>query len=117
MSGTCSASLSRRRRKHPVSVGKRGGERLLEQDVDSERSGLFNHVCMPSRRRTEDGKIWMGLAHALRDVAIDALVGNGEVGDRVRHPRLVVIAHPGDLGVRMLKDLAQEVAHMRVFEA
>ena len=104
-------------RKHPVGVGERSGERLFEQDVDAERGDLLDHVRMPRGRRTEDGEIRMRLAHALRDVTIDALFGNGEVGDCVRHPRLVVVAYPGDLGVRMLINLAQEVAHVRVFEA
>jgi hypothetical protein len=59
----------------------------------------------------------MRLSHALREVAINALPGNGEIGYRVRHPRFVIVAHPDDLGVGMLVDLAQEVAHVRVFEA
>jgi hypothetical protein len=104
-------------RKDAIGVGKRGGERLFEQDVDSERGDLLDQIRMPGGGRTEDGKIRTRLSHALRDVSINALPGNGEVGDGVRHPRLVVVAHPGDLGVRMLVGLAQKVAHVHMFEA
>ena len=103
-------------RKDPVGVGERGGERLFQQDVDAERGDLFDHVRMSRGRRTEDGKIRMRLSHALRDIAIDALGGDGEVGDRVRHPRFILVAHPGDLGIGMLVGLAQEVAHVHVLE-
>src|SRR5271166_2271755 len=72
---------------------------------------------MASRRRTQDGEIRARLPHALRDVGEYALGRNGEVRDCFSHPRLGVVAHPHDLGVRMLIRLAQKVTHVDVFEA
>src|SRR5258708_19946625 len=72
---------------------------------------------MPGSRGTEDGEIGLRLSHALRDVAINTVARNGEIGNCVRHPRFVAVAHPDDLGIGMLIHLAQEIAHVHVLEA
>ena len=77
----------------------------------------FGDVGMPRGRRTEDGEVGPRLLKTALDVAIDALPGNGEIGDRLGHARFVLVADGRRSRRREPVRLAQEVAHMRVLEA
>ena len=99
-----------------IGVGERGGERLLQENVDAERSDRLDAIGMARGCRAENGEVRLGLPHAALDIVKHAVGGNREGLDRVGHSRAVGIANADDFRVRMLVRLAQEVAHVDVFE-
>src|SRR5271165_6306849 len=99
-----------------IGVGERCREGLFEENVDAERSDRLDAIGMPRRGRAKNGEVRLGRPHATFDVAKHTLVRDGERPDRVGHSRGLRIANADDFRIRMLVRLAQEVAHVHMFE-
>lgn len=102
---------------HAARVGNACREWLLDEDVEPVRRDALDSVGVLGGGGADDGEVGVGGGEAGLQIGEDPVFGNGELGDRFRHPGAVRMEHARDLGVRMLGHLAQQVAHVHVVEA
>ena len=102
---------------HPAGIGDAGGKRLFDHDVQPAWRDRLDRVGMCRCRRADDGEIGPCRCQAGIEVDEDPLLGDAEIVDGALHPRAVRIEDAGNLGIRMLRHLAQQIAHMHVVEA
>ncbi len=102
---------------HPAGVGGAGGEGLLDHDVEAVRGDGLDGVGVGGGGGADDGEVGGGLREAGGEVGEDALGRDREGLDGGGHAGGVGVVDAGDLGVGMVGDLAEEVAHVHVVEA
>jgi hypothetical protein len=102
------------RRDHAVGIPQGRGKRLLNQDVGAVGGDLFHRARMVGGRRAQDDQVRPACPQALPDIGEHPFRRNPEGGDGGAHPRGVLVADTGNLCIRVLVDLPQQVAHMHI---
>lgn len=102
---------------HPPRVGDAWRERLLHHHVQAVRGDGLDHGRPLGGLGADDGEIGTGGRETRVEVGEDALGRDREGRDRPSHPRRVGIVDAGDLGIRMVGDQPQQIAHVDVVEA
>ena len=80
------------------------------------RSDLLDRARMLAGLRADDGEIGPGRRKTGLEVGEDAVRRNREIGDGRLHAGRIGIVDAGDLGVGMVRDQTQQVAHVDVIE-
>ncbi len=99
---------------HAVGIPQRRGEGLLDQDVRAMASDLFDRGRMLGRGRAQNDQIRAARGHAGPDIGKHPFRRNPEGRDGGAHPRGVLVADTGNLGLGVLVNLPQQIAHMHV---
>ena len=80
------------------------------------RRQLFGVVRMIGRRGAEDRHVVGSGRHRGVEIGEDAILGKSELLDRDLHLRAIRVEDRGDLGLRMLMNQGEQVAHVHVVE-
>jgi len=102
---------------HAAGITCRSGKGFFDEQVDAVGGEPFGIAGVIRRGRTQDCQVRICRIHASIEFGENSVLGNREVGNGVGHLVRIRIENPDNLGVRMVLNHPQQIAHMHVVEA